>query len=94
MTLANKFGKIVNFIPRFTRAIFRKDTPILAKILAGLAIFYAISPADLIADVIPVIGVLDDAIVLPFLIYLASSLIPEDLMEEKKVDYNIIDEED
>lgn len=93
MTSINKFGKVASFLPRFTRAIFNKDTPVLAKFLAFFAIFYAISPADLISDLVPFLGLLDDAIVLPFLIYLASSLIPDELMEEKENKDHIKDEE-
>lgn len=82
MKTASKFSKITNFIPSFVGAIFDKNTPISAKLMAILAIAYAIMPADLIADVIPVIGYLDDAIVFPLLIYMASRAIPEEIMNK------------
>lgn len=41
------------------------------------AILYAVMPADLINDMIPFLGILDDAIVLPFLIFITSKMIPD-----------------
>jgi uncharacterized membrane protein YkvA (DUF1232 family) len=62
----------------------RKDVPILAKILIIITIGYALSPIDLIPDFIPVIGYLDDLIILPFLIFLSIKLIPKEIMGECK----------
>jgi uncharacterized membrane protein YkvA (DUF1232 family) len=62
----------------------RKDVPILAKILIIITIGYALSPIDLIPDFIPIIGYLDDLIILPFLIFLSLKLIPKEIMEECK----------
>ncbi len=52
------------------------DTPLAAKLLAALVVAYAFSPIDLIPDFIPVIGYLDELILLPLGIYLALRLIP------------------
>lgn len=60
----------------------RKDTPILAKALILITVGYALSPIDLIPDFIPVIGYLDDLIILPFLIYLSLKLIPKEIIDE------------
>ena len=57
------------------------DVPILAKIVAALVAAYAFSPIDLIPDFIPVLGLLDDLILVPLGIALALHLIPHDLME-------------
>ncbi len=69
-----------------TAAVFiafkRKDTPFIAKIFAGLTVAYALSPIDLIPDFIPVLGYLDDIIVLPLLIALSIKFIPKDIMKE------------
>jgi uncharacterized membrane protein YkvA (DUF1232 family) len=62
----------------------RKDVPVLAKILIIITIGYALSPIDLIPDFIPVIGYLDDLIILPFLIFLSLKLIPKEIMQECK----------
>jgi uncharacterized membrane protein YkvA (DUF1232 family) len=51
-------------------------TPWLPKIICMLAVAYALSPIDLIPDFIPVLGFLDDAILLPALIWLAVKLLP------------------
>ena len=56
-------------------------TPWTAKALIILVIGYALSPIDLIPDFIPVIGLLDDLILLPIGIYWAIQLIPKDVME-------------
>ncbi len=63
-------------------ALKRKDTPLLAKIAAGVTVGYAFSPIDLIPDFIPILGYLDDFIILPLLIALSVKLIPKRIMEE------------
>lgn len=68
-----------------------KRTPWYAKAIIFLIITYALSPIDLIPDFIPVIGYLDDFIVLPIGIYFALRLIPETVKEDclrKAKDYN------
>lgn len=56
--------------------------PILAKLVAGLVAAYALSPVDLIPDFIPVLGYLDDVILIPLGIVLAVRLVPANLMDE------------
>ena len=53
------------------------DTPLLAKISAALVVAYAFSPIDLIPDFIPVIGYLDDLILVPLGIALVLRMIPD-----------------
>ncbi len=60
-------------------------TPVFAKIMAGITIVYALSPIDLIPDFIPVLGYLDDIILLPAFIALAIKLIPKEVWEKNKV---------
>ena len=57
-------------------------TPWIAKAVAMAVVAYALSPIDLIPDFIPVIGYLDDLIIVPLGIMLAIRLIPPDLMSE------------
>lgn len=57
-------------------------TPVLAKIVAAAVAAYALSPLDLIPDFIPVLGYLDDLVIVPLGIMLAVRLIPAPLMEE------------
>lgn len=65
----------------YRRVLKHPQTPILAKLLLGLAVGYALMPFDLIPDFIPVIGHLDDLIIVPGLVLLALYLIPDDLMQ-------------
>ena len=58
--------------------------PWVAKIVAGLVAAYAFSPIDLIPDFVPVLGYLDDLVLVPFGILLAISLIPRDVMAEHR----------
>jgi uncharacterized membrane protein YkvA (DUF1232 family) len=58
-----------------------KLTPWYAKLLALITVGYALSPIDLIPDFIPVLGFVDDAILLPFLIWLSLKLIPQKVIE-------------
>lgn len=58
------------------------QTPWLAKLLTGIIVAYAFSPIDLIPDFIPVLGYLDDLILVPIGITLVLKMIPKDIMEE------------
>jgi len=53
-----------------------KRTPWYAKLLIIAIVGYALSPIDLVPDFIPVLGYLDDLIILPVAIIIASKLIP------------------
>ena len=53
-----------------------------AKLVAGAVAAYALSPIDLIPDFIPVVGYLDDLIIVPLGILLAIRMVPIDLMQE------------
>lgn len=57
-------------------------TPIAAKIVAGCVAAYALSPIDLIPDFIPVLGYLDDLLIVPLGIWIAVRLIPPALLSE------------
>lgn len=60
-------------------------TPWTAKVLIIVILGYALSPIDLIPDVIPVIGLLDDLILLPLGIYLALKSIPKEVLEKSRI---------
>ncbi|GAB1579744.1 YkvA family protein [Bordetella petrii] len=55
-------------------------TPWYAKALGAFVVAYALSPIDLIPDFIPVLGFIDDALLLPALIWLAVRLTPPDVL--------------
>jgi uncharacterized membrane protein YkvA (DUF1232 family) len=54
--------------------------PMLVRILAGLVAAYALSPIDLIPDFIPVLGYLDDLLIVPLGLLLVMRLMPEEVM--------------
>ena len=59
-------------------------TPLKAKILIGITVGYLLSPIDLIPDFIPVLGLLDDLIIVPALIALSIKSIPVYIIEEAR----------
>ncbi len=64
----------------------RKEIGLLAKVISVLVVAYALSPVDLIPDFIPVLGYIDDLIILPLGIALAVHCIPDELMEKCRVE--------
>ena len=58
--------------------------PMLARILAVAVAAYALSPIDLIPDFIPVLGILDDVVLLPLAIVVVLKLIPAEVMAESR----------
>lgn len=57
-------------------------TPWTAKALGLFVVAYALSPIDLIPDFIPVLGYIDDVILLPGLIWLTVKMLPDDVLME------------
>jgi len=57
-------------------------TPWAARLFSALVVAYAFSPIDLIPDPIPVLGYLDDLILIPLGVYLAIKMIPPEVLEE------------
>jgi len=58
--------------------------PWYAKLLAGAVAVYAVSPIDLIPDFIPVLGLLDDLVIVPLGITLVLKMIPSEVMNEHR----------
>lgn len=81
MDLKERAKKLKSDIPAVFLSLKDKDTPILAKFLAGLTVAYALSPIDLVPDFIPVLGFLDDVIILPFFVAMTIKLIPKDVWD-------------
>lgn len=84
MDLKVRAKKLKTDIPAIFLSLKDKDTPLLAKVFAGLTVAYALSPVDLIPDFIPVLGYLDDVILLPMLVALTIKFIPDDVMERNR----------
>lgn len=57
-------------------------TPNLSKILLGIAVGYVLLPFDIIPDVIPIIGHVDDAIIVPALILMALRNVPPSVLDD------------
>lgn len=66
----------------YQQVLSHPRTPRLARLLLGAAVGYALSPIDLIPDFIPVVGHLDDVLVVPALVALALRFIPKEVVEE------------
>ena len=82
MNLKERAKQLKTDIPAVFLSLKHKNTPWLAKITAAIVIIYALSPVDLIPDFIPVLGYLDDLIILPALIALTTKLIPKEIFAE------------
>lgn len=70
---------------RFYQTVIKDSrTPKISKILLSTAVAYALSPIDLIPDCIPVIGILDDVIIVAGLITVALWMIPKIVLDDIK----------
>ncbi|MGS1016833.1 YkvA family protein [Allosphingosinicella humi] len=60
-------------------------TPWYARLFGLVITAYALSPIDLIPDFIPVLGLIDDAVLIPFGIWLFLKMVPEGVFEEHRI---------
>jgi uncharacterized membrane protein YkvA (DUF1232 family) len=79
MSIKERAARLKRDIPAVFIALKDPKTPLIAKLFACLTVGYALSPIDLIPDFIPVLGYLDDLIILPALAALTIRLIPENV---------------
>ena len=84
MNINERAQKLKTDIPAVFLALKDKETPLIAKIFAAMAVIYALSPIDLIPDFIPVLGYLDDIIILPALVALTVKFVPRDVWERNR----------
>ena len=61
------------------------ETPFIAKALSVFVVAYALSPIDPIPDFIPVLGLLDEALLLPGLIWMAIRLVPDHVLQDCRI---------
>ena len=90
MTPKERASSLKKDIPAVFLALKAKETPILAKIVAFLTVAYALSPIDLVPDFIPVLGYLDDLLILPALVALTVKLIPKDIFERYRQEAEVM----
>ena len=81
MNLKERARKLKTDIPALFLALKDKETPVLAKVLASITVAYALSPIDLAPDFIPVLGYIDDIILLPMLIVATIKFIPKNVLD-------------
>ena len=75
MAVANK-ARLFRYLTALWLLLKDPRTPLAAKLVAGVVVAYALSPIDLIPDFIPVLGLLDDVVLIPLGVALAVKLVP------------------
>jgi uncharacterized membrane protein YkvA (DUF1232 family) len=85
-TLWDAWKNKVSLLKQNTYALYLASrdprVPWVAKLVVGLVVAYALSPIDLIPDFIPILGYVDDVLLLPLGIALAIKLMPRDVWAE------------
>ncbi|MDW7731552.1 MAG: DUF1232 domain-containing protein [Methanolobus sp.] len=80
--LKEKFYKLQLHTKTLRLASKRPDLPLPTRALAAAVAIYALSPIDLIPDFIPVLGTVDDMIIIPLAFLLVKAMIPEHVIRE------------
>lgn len=82
----NKLVQFARYVKQLTLALYfairHPDTPLLVEWLGIAVLGYALSPIDLIPDFIPILGYLDELILLPLGVYLVIKLLPPPVWEQ------------
>lgn len=82
MSLKERAIKLKTDVPAVFLALGDRRTPWYAKAVAAITVAYALSPIDLVPDFIPILGYLDDLIILPALVALTCKLLPADVFAD------------
>ena len=82
MCLKEKAKQLKTDVPAVFLALMNKKTPWYSKVFAAMTVVYALSPIDFIPDFIPVLGYLDDLIILPALVAWTVKFIPKNVFVE------------
>jgi uncharacterized membrane protein YkvA (DUF1232 family) len=82
MTLKERAKQLTTDVPAVFMALKDRRTPWYAKIFGAMTVIYALSPIDLIPDFIPLLGYIDDLLILPLLVALTVKCIPSGVFEE------------
>lgn len=86
MIVKDMANKLKQDIPTVYLALKKNETPVIAKIFAMITVVYALSPVDLVPDFIPIIGFLDDLIILPMLVSITIKFIPKEILNQCRVE--------
>lgn len=84
INLKERAKRLKTDIPTIFLALKDKDTPMIAKVFAVITVVYALSPIDLVPDFIPVLGYVDDIILLPAFVALTLRFIPKEVLERNR----------
>lgn len=84
MNLKQRAAQLKADVPAVFLSLKDSETPWYAKVLAAVTVAYALSPIDLIPDFVPVLGYLDDVILLPALVALTVKCIPKAVWERSR----------
>ena len=79
-TLCEIAARLKSELAFYERVLKHPKTPRVSKVLLGTAIAYFLTPIDIIPDFIPIVGHLDDLLIVPGLIWLALRYIPPDVI--------------
>lgn len=81
----SRASKIKKDFPTMVIALRDPKTPLIAKGLVVLTIVYVLSPIDIIPDISPLVGLLDDIAIVPMLLGLATKFVPEGIWEQSRI---------
>ncbi len=84
MNLKQRARQLKSDVPAVFLALKDPETPVIARVLAFLTVAYALSPVDMIPDFIPVVGYLDDLLLLPALVVLTVKCIPDEVWQRSR----------
>ncbi len=78
-TLSQITGRLKTELAYYRCLMKHPKTPRISRVLLGVAIAYFLTPIDIIPDFIPVLGHLDDVLIVPGLVWLAMRLVPAEI---------------
>ena len=90
LDLEQRARQLKTDMPAVYLSLKSPDTPRYVKALAAITLLYALAPVDLIPDFIPVLGYLDDLIILPALIALSIHFIPKEVFGRYRQEAQVI----
>ena len=90
LDLEQRARQLKTDMPAVYLSLKSPDTPRYVKALAAITLLYALAPVDLIPDFIPVLGYLDDLIILPALIALSIHFIPKEVSGRYRQEAQVI----